>query len=113
MIAVQGIALAIGIGIGFAVLGAGIGQGLAANGAMNGMARQPELAAKIQTGMIIALAFVESLVIFTLVLCFQLLGKLPATNEITPEQLGGSASFSQPAPDRVHANNLNPAEARN
>ncbi|MGI8922460.1 MAG: ATP synthase F0 subunit C [Fimbriimonadales bacterium] len=113
MIAIQGIALAIGIGIGFAVLGAGIGQGLAANGAMNGMARQPELAGKIQTGMIIALAFVESLVIFTLVLCFQLLGKLPATNEIKPEALTGTAALSQPAPESVHANNLTPAGARN
>jgi len=102
MMALQGIAMAIGIGIGFAVLGAGIGQGLAANGAMNGMARQPELAGKIQTGMIIALAFVESLVIFTLVICFQLLGKLPATNEIEPAQLTGSA-ISQEAPKEMMA----------
>ncbi|MCH8273617.1 MAG: ATP synthase F0 subunit C [Armatimonadetes bacterium] len=98
MTAVMGIALAVGIAIGFAVLGAGIGQGIAANGAMNGMARQPELAAKIQTGMIIALAFVESLVIFTLVLCFMLLGKLPATDEIEPSQLVGVA---QSAPEQT------------
>lgn len=89
MMALYGIALAVGIGIGFAVLGAGIGQGLAANGAMNGMARQPELAGRIQTGMIIALAFVESLVIFTLVICFQLLGKLPDTSKLTADQIAG------------------------
>ena len=103
MMAIQGIALAIGLGIGLAVLGAGIGQGLAGNGAMNGLARQPELAGKIQTGMIIALAFVESLVIFTLVICFQLLGKLPATNEIKPEQMT-TAALSQEAPKSYQAN---------
>src|SRR5579862_4821868 len=98
MMALFGLALAVGLGIGLAVLGAGIGQGLAANGAMNGMARQPELAGRIQTGMIIALAFVESLVIFTLVICFQLLGKLPDTSKMTPEQIaGGGSSVSAPA----------------
>lgn len=102
MMAVYGIAMAIGIGIGLAVLGASIGQGLAANGAMNGMARQPELAGKIQTGMIIALAFIESLVIFTLLICFQLLGKIPATNEIEPTQLTGSV-MEAPIPDSAVA----------
>jgi F-type H+-transporting ATPase subunit c len=111
MMAVYGIALAIGVGIGFAVLGAGIGQGLAANGAMNGMARQPELAGKIQTGMIIALAFVESLVIFTLVICFQLLGKIPATNELKPEQLVGGA-VSQRSSDSYQANMSDPVGVR-
>ncbi len=74
MLALFGIAL----GLGIAVLGCGLAQGHAVNGAMNGMARQPELAGKIQTGMIIGLAFVESLVIFTMVMSFQFLGKLPA-----------------------------------
>jgi F-type H+-transporting ATPase subunit c len=111
MLAIQGIALAIGFGIGLAVLGAGIGQGLAANGAMNGMARQPEMAGKIQTGMIIALAFVESLVIFTLVICFQLIGKIPATNEIKPEQMT-TASLTQEAPTSYQANVASPSVAR-
>jgi F-type H+-transporting ATPase subunit c len=99
MMALFGIALAVGLGVGLAVLGAGIGQGIAANGAMNGMARQPEMANKIQTGMIISLAFVESLVIFTLVICFQLLGKLPDTNKWTQEQGGPSASIVRPMDD--------------
>jgi len=93
--ALYGIALAIGLGIGLAVLGAGIGQGIAANGAMNGMARQPELAGRIQTGMIIALAFVESLVIFTLVIAFMLLGKLPATNTISVDKMSMTEGSSQ------------------
>lgn len=75
MLALFGIAL----GLAVAVLGCGLGQGLAVNGAMNGMARQPELAGKIQTAMIIGLAFVESLVIFTMVMSFLFLGKLPQT----------------------------------
>lgn len=98
MIALFGIALAVGLGIGLAVLGASIGQGLAANGAMNGMSRQPELAGKIQTGMIIALAFVESLVIFTLVLMFLLIGKLPDTSKLTAQQIAGNGGPAVSAP---------------
>lgn len=102
MMTLFGIALGAGLAIGLAVLGAGIGQGLAANGAMNGMARQPDLAGRIQTGMIIALAFVESLVIFTLIISFQLIGKLPDTSKMTLEQVAGSgtpaASAQAPAP---------------
>ena len=96
MLALGGIALAVGLAIGLAVLGAGIGQGLAANGVMNGMSRQPELAGRIQTGMIIALAFVESLVIFTLVLCFQLLGKLPDTNKMNVSGAATTTTMTQP-----------------
>lgn len=100
--ALMGIGLAVGLAIGLAVLGAGIGQGIAANGAMNGMARQPELAGRIQTGMIIALAFVESLVIFTLVICFQLAGKLPSTtNNMDASKL--SAAEVRQAPDNALA----------
>jgi F-type H+-transporting ATPase subunit c len=47
------------IGIGIAILGVGIGLGLIGNGALNGMARQPEAIGKLQIQMLIALAFVE------------------------------------------------------
>lgn len=104
MEALGGIALGAGLGIGLAVLGAGIGQGVAANGAMNGMARQPELAGRIQTGMIIGLAFIESLVIFTLILCFIIAGKLPPTNELTAEQLAATRQApEQPMAMKVEA----------
>jgi F-type H+-transporting ATPase subunit c len=43
-----GLALAAGF-LPIGVIGAGIGQGLAARGAMEGMARQPEMAGRIQT----------------------------------------------------------------
>jgi len=49
----------LGLGIGIAGLGCGIGLGLIGNGALQGMARQPEAIAKLQTQMLIALAFVE------------------------------------------------------
>ncbi len=73
----MGLALAAGLGLPIAVIGAGLGQGLAGSGAMNGMARQPELAGRIFTTMIIALAFIESLVLFSFVIFFLLLGRLP------------------------------------
>ena len=52
--------LGIAIGLPIAALGCGIGQGIAVNGAMQGMARQPEAAGTIQTAMIIGLALIES-----------------------------------------------------
>ncbi len=62
--------------MGFGVLGAGIGQGICASGALGGMARQPEAHGRLQSVMIIGLAFIESLVIFALVIAFMLVGKL-------------------------------------
>lgn len=47
------------IGLGIAILGVGLGLGLIGNSALAGMARQPEAIGKLQTPMLIALAFVE------------------------------------------------------
>jgi F-type H+-transporting ATPase subunit c len=55
--------LGVAIGLPIAVIGAGLGQGKAAAAALEGIARQPEMAGKIQTVMIIGLALIESLVI--------------------------------------------------
>ena len=63
-----------GIGAGLVAIGAGLGIGLAAFGAMGGMARQPENSAKIQTGMLIAAALIEGVALFGAVIC--LLGVL-------------------------------------
>lgn len=57
------------IGAGIAVLGAGIGIGLIGLAALNGMARQPEIAAKMQTAMIIAGALIEGVALFAVVVC--------------------------------------------
>ena len=65
-----------GVAIGFAALGCGIGQGIAAFGALQGIARNPSAAGKIQTPMIVCLALIESLCIYALVIAFFLQGKL-------------------------------------
>ena len=67
----------LGAGVaGLAVLGASIGQGNAARGALEGMARNPAVAGTIQTAMLLGLAFIESLVIFTLIIALFLQGKI-------------------------------------
>ena len=58
------------VGAGLVSIGAGIGVGLAALGAMQGMARQPEIAPKIQVGMLIAAALVEGVALFCAVICW-------------------------------------------
>ena len=70
------VALGAGLAIGFAAMGCGVGQGLAAFGALQGIARNPSAAGKIQTPMIIGLALIESLCIYALVIAFFLQGKL-------------------------------------
>ena len=57
-----------GIGIGLSAIGAGIGIGLIGLGATQGIARQPEAAATIQTAAIILAALVEGAALFGLVI---------------------------------------------
>jgi F-type H+-transporting ATPase subunit c len=74
--AAAGIAWGSGFAIGLAAMGCGLGQGLAAFGALQGIARNPSAAGKIQTPMIIGLALIESLCIYALVIAFFLQGKI-------------------------------------
>lgn len=62
-----------GISMAIATIGTGIGQGMAVNGAMQGISRQPEAAGTIGTNLIIGLAFIESLAIYALVVALLLL----------------------------------------
>ncbi len=55
------------IGAGLAVIGAGLGIGKIGGSAMEGIARQPEAAGKIQTAMLIAAALVEGVALFAVV----------------------------------------------
>ena len=64
------------IGAGLAVIGAGIGIGQVGGKAMEGIARQPEAASKIQKAMIIAAALIEGVALFAVVVA--LLGNNPA-----------------------------------
>ncbi len=60
--------IATGITIGLGVIGPGIGVGLIGAAALNGIARNPEVTSKIQTNMVLAIAFAESLAIYALVI---------------------------------------------
>lgn len=64
-----------GIGAGLAVIGAGIGIGRAGGQAVEGMARQPEVAAKIQTAALIFAAFIEGVALFAVVVSFLIQSK--------------------------------------
>lgn len=77
MIYFMGLALAVGLGVPIAVLSAAMAQGKVASAALESMARQPEQAGQLQTVMILAIAFIESLVIFSLLIFFLMSGKLP------------------------------------
>jgi F-type H+-transporting ATPase subunit c len=67
------IVLAAGIGVGIAALGCGIGMGHATRGACEGIARNPELSGKLTVTMILGIALIETLVIYTLVIALILL----------------------------------------
>jgi F-type H+-transporting ATPase subunit c len=73
MIYLACLALAVGLGLPIAVLGAALGQGKIGASAMEAIARQPEATGRIQTAMIIALALVESLAIYALLVSLILL----------------------------------------
>lgn len=64
------------LGAGLAMLGAigpGIGIGLLAQGAMQGIARNPYASGDIQTNMILAIAFTEAVAIYCLVVALLLI----------------------------------------
>ncbi|HKW93584.1 MAG TPA: ATP synthase F0 subunit C [Methylomirabilota bacterium] len=65
--------LAAGIGFGLAAGLCGIGQGRAAGSAAEAIARQPGSVARIQTAMLLGLAFIESLTLFVFVIAVILL----------------------------------------
>ena len=71
------VAFASAIGIGIAALGTGIGMGLGIGRAVEGIARNPEASGKIMTTMIVGLALIESLAIYTLVVVLILLYAKP------------------------------------
>ena len=77
MIYLAVLAFGVTLGLPIAVIFASTAQGKATSTALEGIARQPESAAKIQTAMIIGLALIESLVIYALLMFFILVAKLP------------------------------------
>jgi len=69
-------ALAAALGLGIAAFGGALGQGRAAAAALDGIARNPGASDKLFTPMILGLALIESLVIYSLLIAFLLYGKL-------------------------------------
>ena len=65
-----------GLGAGLAVIGAGLGIGRIGGQAVEGMARQPEAAGRIQTAALILAALIEGVALFGAVIAFQIQGKL-------------------------------------
>ena len=63
-------ALAAGVGFAIAVFGGAIGQSRIGAAACEGAARNPGVAGRIQTMMILGLALIESLVLFALLVVF-------------------------------------------
>lgn len=70
------IALAAGLCIGIAAFGGALAQGRAAAAALEGIARNPGAAQKLFTPLILGLALIESLVIYSLLISFMLYTKL-------------------------------------
>ena len=69
-------AIGAGIGGGLAVIGAGLGIGRIGGQAVEGMARQPEAAGRIQTAGLILAALIEGVALFGAVIAFQIAGKI-------------------------------------
>ena len=65
-----------GIGAGIVAIGAALGIGRIGGQAMEGIARQPEAAGKIQTAMLIIAALIEVVSLFGMMICL-----LIATND--------------------------------
>ena len=71
----SGAGIGAGIGAALTLVGAGYGFGKIGSAALESMARQPEVADKIQTAMIIIGALLEGATFFALIICIILVGK--------------------------------------
>lgn len=60
----------ISVGLGLIVIGLGLGIGNIGKSALDAMARQPEIAGKIQSAMLIAAGMVEGAGLFAIVIAF-------------------------------------------
>ncbi len=67
---------AVGMGMALAVVAAATAQGKIASAYMNGVSRNPGAQKAMGTQLILSLVFVETLVLFTFAIVFQLMGKV-------------------------------------
>jgi F-type H+-transporting ATPase subunit c len=89
MVYAVALALAVGLGVPIAVLAAATAQGRAAASGLESIARQPESTSDIQRVLLISLAFIESLVIYALLMFILLYGKLPGVLEVLQQPGAG------------------------
>jgi F-type H+-transporting ATPase subunit c len=71
----SGAAVGAGLGAGITIIGAGWGFGRIGASALESMARQPEIAGRIQTAMIVIAALLEGATFFALIVCILMPGK--------------------------------------
>jgi F-type H+-transporting ATPase subunit c len=72
----SGAAMGAGLGAALTMIGAGYGFGRIGSAALESMARQPEIASKIQTAMIVIAALLEGATFFALVVCVLMTGNV-------------------------------------
>ncbi len=63
-------------------IGAGIGIGVVVNGAVQGIARNPDASGTVQTNMILGIAFAEAVAIYCLVIALDIFRWLSANSSI-------------------------------
>jgi F-type H+-transporting ATPase subunit c len=68
--------IAVAIAIALPAIASAIAQGWTASAAMHGIARQPEAASNIRSSLLLALAMIEALTLFALVIALLLWSKL-------------------------------------
>jgi F-type H+-transporting ATPase subunit c len=72
----SGAAVGAGLGAAITMIGAGYGFGRIGGSALESMARQPEIAGRIQTAMIVIAALLEGATFFALVVCVLMTGSV-------------------------------------
>jgi F-type H+-transporting ATPase subunit c len=76
-------AVAAAFSIAISSIGCGLAQGISIKSSVEGVARNPEASGKITVTMIIGLALIESLCIYTLLICLILIFANPVSKLIT------------------------------
>ena len=76
------LAFVTGFGLPVAVIFASTAQGKATTAALEAIGRQPEAAPRVQLALVIGLALIEALVIYSLLMFFLLLSKLPNVEDV-------------------------------
>jgi F-type H+-transporting ATPase subunit c len=74
-VTLSGAGVGAGLGAAVTIIGAGWGFGRIGAAALESMARQPEIAGRIQTAMIVIAALLEGATFFALIVCITMSGK--------------------------------------